>query len=124
MILSQGLKPGYLKKKYQSERDGQLPEKEAKYCRCILHVASQQKPECLRQKSWFKQIDGGRCTNPYAVCAKSVGKTSRRCGLYYNYDELPDEELIGYAHLNRIEVPDPYNRGEILKRIFDWKKNE
>ena len=99
-----------------------LDEREQKYCRCLLHVGSKQPGRCNLEKAWFEEYDSGRrCANPWAICAKSVGTTTRQCGDNYNYDAIPDSELIAFANLHNILEPEPYNRIELLRRIKEWK---
>jgi len=96
-----------------------------KYCRCILDVSSKQTKSCLERKAWGQEIEGKTCYNPYAVCAKSIGTSSGRspyCGQNYNYEALPDKLLVAYARLNKIEVPEPYNRQTVLKNIEKYKQ--
>lgn len=100
-----------------------LSDQDKKYCRCTLHVAGKQTPKCLQNKAWFKTIDGQKCANPYSICAKSTKHTSRECAEHYNWSEIPDQELTGYANLNRIPVPQPYNRQQMLENIITWKQN-
>ena len=98
-----------------------------KYCRCVLDVAAKNSQECLEQKAWGQEIGGRTCYNPYAVCAKTIGTTTGRspyCGQNYNYNELPDKLLVAYARLNKIEVPEPYNRQTVLKNIQKFKETK
>jgi len=101
-----------------------LDERQEKYCRCILKAATNQPSACLEEKAWFQKRDGKTCYNPYAVCAKNVGTTSGECGENYDFDKIPDEFLEAYASLNKILVPRPYNRNEMLKRIKEWKSTK
>lgn len=100
-----------------------LNEQDEKYCRCILQVAGKQPPACNIERAWFKTRDGKKCVNPYAVCHSSVQRESGRpvCGPYYNFNNIPDQELIGYASLNRINIPQPYNREQMIENIYQWK---
>lgn len=60
-----------------------LTEEQKSYCRCIAHVSAKDS-----------------AYNPYAVCTKSVGRAgSFKCTPYYNYDEIPQEEVEGLARL-------------------------
>ncbi len=105
--------------------DTNLTEQEQKYCRCVLHVAAKQPPgECLSVRDWFSDYNGRTCTNPWAVCAKSTGTTSRACGFNYVYGNIPDDELIAYANLSQVNVPDPYNRKTMLSTIGRWKRRK
>ena len=103
-----------------------LDEREQKYCRCILEVANKNPTWCNLEKAYFETrltAEGApeTCYNVYSVCAKSVGTTTRQCGENYNYDVLPDSQLMAFANLRMIGVPEPYNRIEMLRRIKEWK---
>lgn len=102
-----------------------LDESKQKFCRCVLHVADKEKGACLTEKAWYEQRDGHTCYNPYAVCAKSTGTSSRECSDNYDFDGFSDDDLIAYAQLHNkdIAVPNPYNRFEILENIHKWKAN-
>lgn len=68
----------------------ELPSrKQAKYCRCILHVAADEDPKCLRRQNWGRDQP---CVNPYAVCTSSVGRDSLYCTRYYDFDGIPENE--------------------------------
>ncbi len=98
-----------------------LGERQQKYCRCVLHAAAKQPDWCLEDKAWREQREGSTCYNPYAVCAKSTGASSRSCGVNYDYQNLPDDELIAYAQLSKVNIPMPYNRQQIINNIMAWK---
>lgn len=103
----------------------ELPKNEQKYCSCVLKVADKQSPECLNKRLWGQEDSEGKtCYNPYAVCGKSVGTSSRRCGESYDYEELTDEFLEAYARLSRIPIPKTRNRKELLDRIYAWKQQK
>lgn len=104
--------------------DTSLTEPEQKYCRCVLHVSANQTGECLKQNSLGQLLIGDKCSNPYAICAKNVGITSRECGNNYNYNKISDNELLGYAILSKIPIPEPYNRIKMLENIVAWKISE
>jgi len=94
-------------------------DRKAAFCRCALHVAAKQSPSCLEglPASAGKTLGGRRCYNPYPVCAKTTGTTSRDCAPAYAFDAMPDDELKAYARLKKIPVPRPYNRDVIIERI-------
>lgn len=98
-----------------------LTDAEQRYARCVLQVAGNQPPACLEEKAWGERREGKVCANPYPVCAKSVGTTTRRAGPSYNFEEIPDVEVRGYARLNKIPVPEPYDRQRMLNNIKEWK---
>jgi hypothetical protein len=101
-----------------------LSEQDKKYCRCVLHVAGKQIPECLRDRAWYQTIGGKTCANPYPICAKSTRHSSRECGENYNFEAIPDNELVGYASYHKIHVPQPYNREQMIRNIYAWKETE
>ncbi len=43
---------------------------------------------------------------------------------YYNWEGIPDNELEGYANINHIPVPTPYDRTQIINNILAWKKSK
>ncbi len=98
-----------------------LSAKEQSYCRCVLHVGAKNPEECNRPGQWGRGTD---CYNPYAICAKSVGTTSRRCGENYNFSAtstIPDNELAGYAVVHGKPVPSPYDRKKMLATLQSWQ---
>lgn len=83
-------------KEYYFKNNGRdLPEKQQRYCRCLLHVAAQQSPKCLKEQRWGSSRGEDKCYNPYAICTKSVGQTpsQNRCTVHYNLDKIPPQEL-------------------------------
>lgn len=115
-----GGKPNYFKK------GSDLTEREQKWCRCVLHVAAKQTDQCLDDvnKNARKVYNSKTCYNPYAVCSATVGTSSRKCGVSYEFRNIPDIELIAYAHMKRIKIPEPYCREKLISAIMEWKKNE
>ncbi len=110
----------YFKKKTKLEKD------EKKWCRCVLHVAAKQNQSCLQDvnNNAEKTLDGQMCYNPYAVCSKTIGTSSRKCGINYNFKNIPDDELIAYSNMKKIKVPSPYLREKLIQSIMEWKKME
>lgn len=100
-----------------------LNEEDAKYCRAVVEVAAKQTPSCLKEQAWREYREGEMCYNPYAIAHKSVQGEAGRidCGSHYVYENLPDLELIGYANLNRLPIPDPYDRLGLIQNIYSWK---
>lgn len=98
-----------------------LTEKEQKYCSCVLKVGVKN-PSTCNKSNWNTRSSG--CYNPYAVCTKSVGTTSRKCGENYNFEKLPDDGISWYASTKNISIPVPYNREDLLHRIQEWKSGE
>ena len=105
-------------------KDPPLSPREKKYCRCTLKVMSKQPAWCLRDRAWFHKRGGKTCYNPYAICAKSVGTTSRNCGDNFDYEKLDDKYLMGFANIKNIKISDPYDRQLLLNNIYQWKKSE
>ena len=100
-----------------------ISEREQKFCRCVLHVAGKQSEKCLREKRWGETIDGKVCYNPYPVCAKSTRTSSRVCGEHYEWQNIPDNELVSYARIKNLNEPTPYNRKSMLQNVYNWKTN-
>lgn len=84
-----------------------LSDAEQRYCRCVLHVKAK-----------------GGAYNPYAVCAKSVGTTSRQCGASYDYKNIPGNELQAYAEDKDIPIPQPYSKEAMVRNINAWKASK
>jgi hypothetical protein len=108
------------------KKDADLRENEKKWCRCVLHVAAKQSDQCLVNvnERAGQVFNGLTCFNPYAVCGASVGTSSRKCGINYEFRNIPDQELIAYAKIKKINVPKPYSREEMIQAIYAWKKTE
>lgn len=90
--------------------DGKLTDKEKSFCACVMKVAAKQ----------------SGAYNPYAICAKSVGTTSRHCGENTNFENIPEAELIAYAKLHHLSVPTDHRSGKenALRAIREWKARE
>lgn len=116
-------KSKYFKKTVNDQRPG-LSLKEQKWCRCILHVAAKQSKECLKdvKNNAGKILEGKKCYNPYAVCSKVIGTSSRNCDMYYNFRHIPTHELIAYAYLKNIEIPKPFSRNILIYRLVEQVK--
>jgi len=83
------------------------------YCRCILHVHA-------------KNLASGYRGNPYAICAKSTGKSQHYCMADYNFNIMPLDHLVAFADLEKIKLSNPTSRNLSLKEIENWvaaKKN-
>ena len=94
-----------------------LTEKEQSYCSCVAQVATKQPGACNLEKAWFEERDDQVCYNPFAVCAKSVGTTTRACLSNYDYDVMDDDMITSVAYLHNITVATPYNRQTIITRL-------
>lgn len=101
--------------------DSTLNDQEKKYCRCVLNVASQQPGACNLEKAWFERREGSVCYNPYAVCASSVGTSSRECGDNYNFQGLPLDHVKAYAGLHGIQYTEYTSRDVLINDILKWK---
>ena len=101
------------------------PDQE-KYCRCELHVMARQPPACLQDQAWFQQREGKTCYNPYAGCAKSTGTSmgSGGCGKFFDFQAIPDPELIAYAHAHNLPVPVPYDRQHMIFTLQNWQRQK
>lgn len=73
--------------------DTTLSDQQQKFCSCLVEVASNQPDKCNKEKAWFQERDGRKCYNPAAVCASSVGTTSRNCYENYNYIQFTPNQL-------------------------------
>jgi hypothetical protein len=103
--------------------DTHLNDREKKYCRCILSVGARNSEECLRERAWLKTRGGRTCYNPYAICHSSTGlRTQVSCDTEYELENIPENELIAYAHLKRIPIPEPYDREALLDELYNRTK--
>ena len=93
-----------------------LNEGQQKYCRCLLHVAAKQPAACNTDKAWRQTREGQTCYNPYAVCSRA-GERVHSCSGDYIFENIPDAELIGYASLHGVVIPNPYDRTSMLSTI-------
>lgn len=102
-----------------------ITDADARTCRCTLHVGAKQPEWCLEEHAYFqkrKNPSTGRiesCYNPYAVCVSSTQHAYPGvCTEYFNFDEIPDDELRAYAHLHAgIKVPKPWTREAQMQEI-------
>ena len=78
-----------------------LTQSQQKFCSCILGATS--------------------ANNPYAVCAKSTGTTSRLCSEYYDFYTMPLAKLEGYYLLHKIPMPISRDRDSLIEGIRQWK---
>ena len=82
--------------------DSNLDETQKKFCSCIIKVEAK-----------------GGVRSPYAICAHSVGTTTRDCSKNYNFRRMPDYLIQAYASLHHIDLPEPYNRQQALGLIHN-----
>lgn len=102
--------------------DTTLTDEEQKYCSCVISVAEKQPSQCNLEKAWFESRDSRVCYNPWAVCAKSTGTSSRKCNENYNYNEFSDSELTAFANLSQIQTSDPLDRLGIISELMSRTK--
>lgn len=102
-------------------RGAPIDERQRAYCRCQLHVAARNKPECYENRG--AALGQGRCYNPYAVCTASVGRQSE-CSAYYAFTPqavrggIPDNEVEAYARLRGLPVGP--TREATVATIYDY----
>lgn len=100
-----------------------IVDEDDRFCDCVIKVAAKNTRECLKHReNWGKK----GCYNPYAVCSKSIGTTSRKCGKLYekqNYN-MDHNELLAYANLidPNNNFSDSTSRDEIIRNIQEVKK--
>jgi hypothetical protein len=82
-----------------------LDEADDKFCSYVVEVGARQ----------------GGAYNPYAVCHSSIKGESGRpsCSEHYIFENIPDNELMGYADLHKIPIPQPYNRQQLIQTIYN-----
>lgn len=83
-----------------------LSEGEKKYCRCLIRVEEK----------------GGNY-NPYAVCKSRIPEHVYSCSQYYDFSVMGLSELLAYASLHKIVVPDSTSREAVLRTIYTWKRS-
>ena len=100
-----------------------LNEHDEKYCDCVIKVTGREPTSCIQEKAWFQQKEGHTCANPYSVCHSSVHGESGRpeCGKHYLFENIPDQELVGYAILNGIPIISPYDRQALIEQLYQWE---
>jgi hypothetical protein len=88
-------------KKSYFKQNSRLSTQQKKYCRCVLHVSSNNSPSCNTKRSYGSK----GCYNSYAVCTKSTKrKGSVKCGSQYEFKNIPMKELKAFASLNKINT--------------------
>lgn len=97
--------------------DIHLADHNDKYCKCILDVATKQPALCNKDKAWYQEIEGKKCYNPYAICAKSTKTSTRGCFKQYNYNALSNEQLIAVASLKGMNINLPFNREGLIRDL-------
>lgn len=105
-------------------RGAPIDERQRAYCRCQLHVAARNNPECYENRG--AALGHGRCYNPYAVCTASVGRQSE-CSAYYAFTPeavqggIPDNEVEAYARLRGLPVGP--TRQTTVAAIYDYLRS-
>ena len=83
-----------------------LTQSEKSYCSCLIQVAQQQPPDCIRTKRWGEVLDGKVCHNPELICKKHLSQPpSGDCSIYYDYTSMTDSELVTAASYQGLEIP-------------------
>lgn len=95
---------------------------EKKYCECIVKVASKQPGACNLEKAWFEERDEQVCYNPFAVCAKQVGVSTKNCYKNYKYEILSLKELESLLNLKGYSS-DLSSREELISRLEELSKD-
>ena len=118
---------------------GDLPLSDKKYCSCLVAIGKRQTPECIEGRLWGKEKapTGPKCYNPFPICTinrrrTSLGDTTRpKCFLYYNLDEMTDDELLTMALEHGYPYPEDHKgwNGERLsprerEAIVRWVEKE
>jgi phosphatidylethanolamine-binding protein (PEBP) family uncharacterized protein len=98
--------------------DSTLNDAEQRYCACLIEASSHIPQECIKKKEAFMYEDGKMCYNPFAVCAKSVGTTSRECPQNYNFNAMSDDEIEAFATLHNVSLVYPINREELFEMFM------
>lgn len=94
-----------------------LSEDKMKFCSCLIEESTKMPIECVKKRESYTYEHGKTCYNPFAVCAKSVGTTSRECPQNYNFNAMDDEQIEAFAALHNISLSYPVNR-EALFEMF------
>ncbi len=78
-----------------------LSGKKQRFCRCVAHMAEKNPASCYggANPEWKKGAKSRGCMNPYAICAKSVGTTSR-CYDQYDFRKIPASEVKALRRLH------------------------
>lgn len=84
------------------QADSDLSDEQQKFCSCVIDVAVKQPSACNFEKAWFEKREGAMCYNPFAVCAKSIGTSTRACNSNYNFDAMNDAQLEAFGNLYNV----------------------
>ena len=103
------------------KQNSDLNDRNQKYCSCVIKVAEKNTEVCNLEENWGKTISGKMCYSPYAVCAKSVGTTSRQCDMNYDYKTMTKEQLISFLNLKKIKVNRSLTKDQLLEIIKNKK---
>jgi hypothetical protein len=107
--------------RYDGEWTQGLDEGYSKYCDCVIEVAAKQPASCNSERAWYQTRENRRCYSPHAVCHSTVknskGHGTPACTESYVFENIPDDKLVGYSSLHRIDIPQPYNREQMLQNI-------
>ena len=97
---SMAMAPKTPKKSYFKDSTN-LSKKQQSYCRCVAHVAAKNPASCYGGSSpeWKKGAKSRGCTNPYQICAGSVG-TSASCYDQYDFRRIRTNEVRALRRLH------------------------
>ena len=97
-------------------------EQKQKFCDCVVKVAAKQPESCNSEKAWFQTREGEKCYNPYAVCAKTTGTTSKQCSVNYSFAQMNDSQLRGYLSLKGLSGSG--DRSALVQRAEEYVRSE
>jgi hypothetical protein len=112
-------------------KPGTVEGRGAKFCTCVLEVASKLPDDVIMSGAWGP---GTGHADPYAVCGKSTRGASEahgKCGNSYDFEVMPDEYIKAYLLLSSksmskagIVIPDLRDRRKMIDAIYQWKQHE
>lgn len=82
------------------------------YCRCLIDIAKKNSSECNKNKNYGYD----KCYSPRAICNR-IPHESTKCSNKYHYDKMDDDELRALAELEGIDVPVPFSRRQLLRKM-------
>lgn len=97
-------------------QNSMLSEDEQKFCSCVVDVAVKQPGSCNLEKAWFEERESRTCYNPYAVCARQIGTSTRNCDANYNFKAMTDRQLTALMNLKGRDTSS-MSRGEMITTL-------
>lgn len=82
-----------------------ISDLQQRYGGCVLHLMGSNPPWCNRERAYFEQRNGQTCYNPFAVCTSQVGRDRNDYAYALDWDNVPTEELEGYAESRGLSLP-------------------